>query len=285
MAIFTNQAQLSYNNGVVNSNVASGEIVEVLRATKTAVMDDYRRNDDVTYVISIVNTGTVPFTGLQVQDDLGAYPFGDTTLYPLTYVDGSLLVYVNGVLQTAVPTVEAGPPLVVSGLTVPAGGNLVLVYEAEVNGFAPLSADSTIVNTAVISGGGLTTPITVTEDIGTEQEPELSITKFVEPTTVSENGVLTYTFVIQNLGNTAATADDDVIVTDTFDPILTALTVTLNGDVLSEAVYTYDETTGRFSTDPSRITVPAATYTQDPVTGLWVITPGVTVLTVTGTIG
>ncbi len=284
MAIFTNQAQLSYNNGVVNSNVATGELVEVLSATKTAVMDDYRRNDDVTYVISIVNAGTAPFTGLQVQDDLGAYPFDNTTLYPLTYVDGSLRVYVNGVLQTTAPTVEAGPPLVISGLTVPAGGNLMLIYEAEVNGFAPLAADSTIVNTAVISGGGLSTPITVTEDIETEQEPELSITKFVEPTTVSENGVITYTFVIQNLGNTAAVVEDDVIVTDTFDPILTDLTVTVNGDVLPAVAYTYDEATGQFSTDPSRITVPAATYTQDPVTGLWVITPGVTVLTVSGTV-
>ena len=41
MAQFINQAQLSYNNSVVNSNVAVGEILEVLSATKTAVLDDY----------------------------------------------------------------------------------------------------------------------------------------------------------------------------------------------------------------------------------------------------
>lgn len=282
MPIFTNQAQLSYNDAVINSNIATGEIVEVLSATKTAVMDDYRRNDDVTYVISIVNSGATPLTGIQVQDDLGAYPFDSATLYPLTYVEGSLRAYVNGVLQTTTSAVEAGPPLIISGLTVPAGGNLILIYEAEVNGFAPLDADSTIVNTAVIGGGGLATPLTITETIETEQEPELSITKFVEPTTVTENGSITYTFVIQNLGNTAAVATDDVVLTDTFDPILSDLVVTLDGEPLT--TYTYDETTGQFSTAPTPLTVPAATYTQDPATGVWVITPGVTTLTVTGTL-
>ena len=33
-----------------------------------------------------------------------------------------------------------------------------------------------------------------------------------------------------------------------------------------------------------QITVPAATYTQDPTTGVWTITPGVSILTVTGTV-
>jgi hypothetical protein len=37
MAQFTNQAQLSYNNATVNSNVAVGEVLEVLSAAKTAV--------------------------------------------------------------------------------------------------------------------------------------------------------------------------------------------------------------------------------------------------------
>ena len=41
MAQFTNQAQLSYNNTVVNSNVVVGEIVEVVSANKTAVVDTY----------------------------------------------------------------------------------------------------------------------------------------------------------------------------------------------------------------------------------------------------
>ena len=56
MAIFTNQAQLRYGNAVANSNVAVGEILEVLAATKTAVRKTYGQNDRVTYVVSIVNS-------------------------------------------------------------------------------------------------------------------------------------------------------------------------------------------------------------------------------------
>ena len=284
MAQFTNQAQLSYNGAVVNSNVAVGEILEVLSASKTAVMNDYTRNDDVTYVISAVNSGTSPVTGVTVTDDLGAYTFGAETLYPLEYVEGSVRLYINGVLQAA-PTVVSGPPLVFSGITIPAGSNLMLIYEADVTRFAPLDVDGSIVNTATITGTGLPGTITVSETVVPEQEPELTITKFIEPVPVTENGTLTYRFLIQNYGNTEAVATDNVAVSDTFDPILNNLTVTLDGVTLTEPTdYTYDAATGVFATVPGRITVPAATYAQDETTGAWVITPGVTELVVTGTV-
>ena len=41
MAIFTNQATLVYNGGSANSNIAVGEIIEVLTAEKTAVEGSY----------------------------------------------------------------------------------------------------------------------------------------------------------------------------------------------------------------------------------------------------
>ena len=41
MAIFTNQATLSYNGTTTNSNVAFGEILDVLAATKTSVEENY----------------------------------------------------------------------------------------------------------------------------------------------------------------------------------------------------------------------------------------------------
>ena len=56
MAQFTNQAQLSYNNSVANSNVAVGEILEVLSATKTALVETYESEDTVTYVVTITNS-------------------------------------------------------------------------------------------------------------------------------------------------------------------------------------------------------------------------------------
>ncbi|MBE6564190.1 MAG: hypothetical protein E7655_02790 [Ruminococcaceae bacterium] len=284
MATFTNQATLSYNNTVTTSNITTGEIVEVLSASKTAVVDTYAIGDSVTYVISLVNAGTAPFTGLTVTDSLGSYPLDTANVTPLDYVDGSLLYYVNGALQTT-PAVTAGPPLVISGITVPAGGNATLVYQATVNRFAPPAAGGTITNEAVISGDSLSTPITVTETVGALSQPLLTISKSLSPTTVSENGQITYTFVIQNSGSREALATDDLTVSDTFAPILENIAVTLNGQPLSEGVqYTYDETTGEFVTIPGQITVPAATFTQDPVTGVWTTSPGVSVLTVTGTV-
>lgn len=284
MAIFTNQATLTYNGIVRSSNVATGELLEVLSATKRALRDEYGDGDRVTYVVSILNSGATAITGLTLNDDLGAYTFNGETLYPLSYRDDSLLYYVNGVPQ-ADPTAAAGPPLTVSGISIPAGGNAIIVYEATVNQFAPLGVDATIVNTVTVSGNGVTTPATASETITVLSGANLVINKSISPTTVSENSRVTYTFTIQNYGNSATVATDDATLTDIFDPILTDLVVSFNGSAWSEGVnYTYDESTGNFVTVPGEIVVPAATYEQDPESGVWSVVPGVSVLTVVGTI-
>lgn len=283
MPTFTNQATLRYNDTFTNSNIVTGQIVEVLSATKTALTESYSPGDAVTYVISLVNSGTQPFTGLQVSDDLGGYLFNGNTLYPLAYVDGSVLYLQNGAPQTA-PTVMAGPPLQYGGITVPAGGNATLIYQATTNSFAPLGTEGEITNTVTVTGGGLSSPVTAQETIATRSGADLGITKAVSPVPVAENGRLTYTFVIRNQGNTAAVATDNLAVTDTFDPILTDLTVTLDSVALTEGVdYTYNEATGEFATAASRITVPAATFVQAP-DGSWGVTPGTATLVVTGTV-
>lgn len=285
MAQYTNQAQLSYKNTVLNSNVAVGEILEVLSASKTAVRDRYSRNDDVTYVISIVNSGTTAFTGLTVSDNLGAYEFNGGTLYPLEYAEGSVRVYINGVLQTAPPTVTSLQPLVFSGLSLPANSNMTIIYEAVTTRFAPLSAAGTITNTATISGDGVGSPVTATATVTAKAEPDLTINKSIEPAVVTENGTVTYTFTIQNYGNTATAAADNVSVTDTFAPVLSNLSVAFNGTAWTEGTeYTYNAGTGLFTTVPGQITIPAATYAQDAETGIWSITPGTGILTVRGTL-
>ncbi len=285
MPAFSNQATLSYNNNTVNSNVVTGEIVEVLNATKTSLTNNYTPGSTVTYVINITNTGTAPFTALTVTDDLGAYNLANgTTVVPLDYVEESARYFINGDLQPT-PTVSTASGLAVSGINVPAGGTAQILYQATVNNFAPLATGSVINNTATITGAGLANPVTATEAIAISADPILSIIKAVSPNTVSENGTLNYTFTIQNTGNTEADAADNVVVRDTFNPILNPITVTLNGTTLAEGIdYTYDTTTGLFATTAGRITVPAAVYTQNPTTGENTITPGTTVLTVSGTV-
>ncbi len=283
MAQFTNQAQIRYGNAVANSNIAVGEILEVLSASKTAVRSIYGQNDSVTYVVSIVNAGTVPVTGLTLSDNLGAYTFGTGSLTPLTYVEGTVKYYVNGTLQTA-PAVTAAPVFTITGITVPAGGNATIIYEAMVNQYAPLDAGSSITNNANISGGGIT-PITVDEIVRAQTAPLLTITKSISPVPVTENGTITYTFLIQNGGSADADAASGVTVSDNFDPVLTNLTATYNGTPLVAGTdYTYNETSGEFVTTAGRITVPAAAFTQDATTGIWAINPGVGTLVVTGTI-
>lgn len=282
MAAFYNQATLSYNGYVTNSNVTVGEITEALEITKTALSDVYSGGDTVSYVISITNGGAA-LTNITVSDNLGAYPFSGGSVTPLDYVDGSIKYYVNGVLQ-ATPTVVAGPPLNVSGIDLPAGGNVLLVYEARANAFAPLAQGSTVTNTVTATGAGIATPLTASETVTVTDEPVLSITKSLSPTSVSVGEEVTYTFVIQNLGNTEVLATGNMVITDTFDPALSGITVVFNGTTLAEGVgYTYDETTGAFATLPGALTVPAATYTQN-TDGSYTATPGISVLTVTGNI-
>ena len=283
MATFYNQAVLSYNGNTTTSNITTGEIVQVLSATKTAVTEEYSAGDTVTYVVNIINSGATAFTGLTLTDNLGAYAFDALTLTPLTYTDGSLRYFENGVLRPA-PVVTSAEPLTVTGIGVPAGGNTTIVYEVRTNGFAPLEAGAYIINQATVSGTNIS-PITAEETVTATSEPNLSISKSLSPATVTENGRLTYTFVIQNTGSAPATATDNVIVTDTFNPILNGITVTVGGETRAEGDgYTYDEATGLFATVAGQITVPAATYTRDPATGAVVVNPGVTVLTVTGTV-
>ena len=281
MAIFTNQATLIYNGQSTSSNVTTGELLDAVTMTKTAVGATYGCGNRVTYVVSIVNTGAA-ITDATLTDDLGEYTVDGTDVTPLDYVEGTLLFYRNGALATA-PDVNAGPPLTLTGIDIPAGGNVLIIYQTETNQYAPQTAGSTINNTATLTAQFLRLTDGATVTAG--ECVRLTIAKAINPPVVNDNGTLTYTFIIQNAGNTPVVATDDVIVTDTFNPILNPIAVTYNGEEWTEGTqYNYNETTGVFTTNEGYITVPAATYTRDEVTGAISVTPGVAVITVTGTV-
>lgn len=279
MAIFTNQATLSFQNTQTLSNVVTGEILAPLMVTKTAIGNTYRAGDAVAYAVSLVNTGAAPLTGLTVIDDLGAYLFGSGTLVPLDYVEGGARLLVNGV-PAADPTPTDVSPLTFSPITVPAGGNVTLLYKATANAYAPIGEGGTIENTVTVTGA---CPVTASETVTAVGEPLLSIVKGIAPTTVTPGDTVVYTLTVENSGPTPVVATDNATVSDVFDPILADITVTLDGTPLAEGVgYAYDEETGAFTTLPGALPVPAGTVVQDPVSGGFSVIPGTAVLTVTG---
>lgn len=279
MATFTNQATLSYNNITVSSNIVTGEIAEVLSASKTAVSDAYSAGETLTYAVSLVNSGNAPLTDITVTDDLGAYDYDGNTLVPLTYVDGSVQYFADGVLQPA-PTAVGGQTLVISGITVPANGDVVIIYQATANEFASPETGSSITNTATVDGTGAPA-VTASATVPAATEAVLSINKALSPAEVTENSQITYTFMIQNTGNTA---ESGAVIGDTFAPVLKNITVGIDGTAAQAADYDYSDTTGEFATTAGAFTVPAAAFTRDPVTGAFATVPGVVTVTVTGTI-
>ena len=64
MAIFTNQATLSYNNTVTTSNITTGELLEVLSVTKTPLAATYTTGDTAVYVVTLANSGPAALTAL-----------------------------------------------------------------------------------------------------------------------------------------------------------------------------------------------------------------------------
>lgn len=281
MATFSNRAILSYNGVTTASNTVTGELIGALTLEKTALAGSYAAGDSITYTISLVNSGSAALDGLTLTDDLGSFSSGGAELQPLTYADGTAALFINGLPQAA-PTVTADDGLVFTGISVPAGGNALIIYEAEVNSFAPLAAGSEIENTVTASGAQLQNPVSASENVAVSSEPQLSVIKSMYPLTVLENGALTYTFVIENTGSAPAQAGDALSLEDTFSPILSELAVSLDGCPLaSPADYAYDAITGEFSTVPGVITVPAAVFTR-AADGSVGVTPGRTTLTVSG---
>ena len=285
MALFYNQATLTHGGGTTVSNTTVGELLAGVTLDKTALSTDYTRYDSLCYLVTLTNTGTTAYNGLTLTDTLGAFtPEGGTTaVVPLSYITGSLLYYIDGV-AAASPTVTVGTDLTVSGINVPAGSTATLIYEVRVNEYAPLAAGSTIINRASVTGAQITEPTADTSTVPVRASTDLTIAKALCPPTVAPDGTLSYTFIVQNTGNTAQD-DGTLVISDTFTPALQGLTVTLNGEPLAEGTgYTYNTATGAFSTVAGAVSVPAATYTTDPATGVVSVVPGVTVLTVSGTV-
>lgn len=260
MARFTNVAVLTYDGKTVRSNEVTGTILDGSAFTKTAASETYEARAVLTYVIALRNETCRDWEDLTITDDLGEQTRGGTEPNPLTYVDGSVMLYIDGELQPD-PVTVAGDDLEFRCITVPACGSMVLVYRAQVNNSAPLGRGASITNTASVSCGGCT--LTAEETVYFKTAEGVTITKTLDPEIAEPGDTLTYTFVIRNIGDARVAR-----LTDVFDPVLKNIAVTQDGKRRTD--YTYSEQTGSFAMD---VTVPAAEHKTAEVT-----------ITVTGTI-
>ena len=110
MAIFTNQAQITYNGRTILSNIAQGEIIDPVTITKTALGETYRSGDTKAYIVTLSNTSSTTLSNITVNDTLGSYTVDTQTFYPLTYI-GPILLFVNGEPSGSITPVQSAPTL------------------------------------------------------------------------------------------------------------------------------------------------------------------------------
>ncbi len=280
MAIITNQANLTYTYGTttatVVSNVAETERNAGLSAEKRALESAYREGATLTYLISLKNLGAAAVENLVIADDLGAYtPAGAAApVMPLTF-SGNATLYVDGAFSEELAPIETENGVQFTIPSVPAGADALLVYQAAVNGFAPLASGSAITNTATVGDE----PLTVSATVPVADYADVSIEKEMSPNPITDGDTMTVTFTIENRGNAEAT---DLQLTDDFPLALSDVSVTVNGAPISD--FTFENNTLTLpSGTQTTMSVPAATFTQDE-TGTTSVTPGVLTVVMTGTV-
>lgn len=289
----TNYATLDYLSGSVAgtaiSNIAQATIEETLGITKDAYKTGYRCGEVITYIIQITSSDTSP-SALTVIDDLGTYTKNGISYTPLDYI--GYLLYVgqtrnpesSGVRVTVTPLTDR-VRFAFDNLPSPFPG-MTLIIQARVNEYAPMDEENgRIINTAQLLLGETAISQAQTS-IELENYADLQILKSMTPDPVREGSPLTYTFVICNFGTEVPT---EVTLRDNFVPApRIPLTVTVDG--VSVNTFDYNNQTGAFilgsaATEPYTLTVPAARFEREPVTGAITIIPGMVTVTVSGIIG
>ena len=287
MATIENFATVSYTSGGVTetkvSNLAEIGLESAISFTKTTLGETYGEDEVVTYILSMTNTSTSAITNVSITDDLGTFVFGTLELTPLTYAPPALLL-IDGQdvsAQLTVDTATAGS-LVFSFPTLPAGATANIVYRAAVNEYAPLDVDAGITNTATLTSDSDCADGTASATITAVSAANVSVFKQMSPNPVICGDTVTYTIRIYNYGNIAA---ENVVLTDTFNPAPTNITVSRDGTLLAGNEYSYvDGTLTVPAGTTTAVSVPAATFVRDATTGIVTVTPGMVEYTITGTI-
>ena len=282
--IITNQASINYEyNGQTGSsvsNVATATLVEPLSVQKVSIEDVYRFGDELTYSVSVLNSSGSALTNVTVVDNLGSNTVGGVTVTPLTYSTPAIL-FIDGVFSGNITPTVADNQVTFTIPTLASGSRAQILYKAVVNEFAPLEVGAEITNTATVTANGVTAPVSAENTVTADSYAEVTITKTMSPSNVVDGEPLTYTFVINNYGNAEVT---NIVLRDAFNPAPENITVQVDGVAVPATDYTYENgvLTLPAGTTSFELSLPAATITRDPVTGLERVTPSSLTVTVVG---
>lgn len=279
-----NTASATYNygrseSGSAISNTATTNLIEEysISATKLSNNQTFRNGENITYQVAVTNDGTSSLYNVTVTDNLGGTPS------PMTFLDGSATYNVNGITSFIIPA-SINPLTFVLPSPLASGETAIITYIARVSSGLGENVDI-IVNTATITaneGSETGEVITVTPSpsntIIRGDFADVTITKNVSASQITNGEPFSYTITLSNSGNLDATG---VIITDTLPEGFEIISVTseTNGvtTTYSASDYTIDPSTNTLTLPTGgslSLSVPSA------IGGL----SGTTVVTITGSI-
>lgn len=283
MTRITNKAYLTYNNGVATvsgvSNTAAAVLESPFTAEKTCLSQTYSANEELVFVLSLTNSSCQNAARVRVSDDLGTFRSCCACVTPLTY-EGSAQLYINGIYESELEAAIFKNHIRFTIPLVPACCNAVIIYKARANEYAPLSADSEIINTASWTADAFCEPVTASNTVYASQTAQVQIQKSITPSVITCGGAVLYTFTLFNYGNTDAT---DIVLTDCFAPVPSSIGVSVDSIALRAGEYSFINGSLTLPCPASsyRLRVPKASFEISDC-GQVEVSPGVVTIEVTG---
>lgn len=284
-----NQANITYTYATTGVGSASSNVITTtlldeysMTATKISLTDTFRPGENLTYIFRIENNGTGPLYSVTVEDNLGGTDAEESVL---SYVDESALLIVDGVYYEITPTVsEDALSFILPNPLLP-NSVAFIVYMARTEETTLPIITETITNTATVTalGGSPSGPvISVDPDPSTtvtaEEYAEVSIYKDVDKRTVTTGESMTYTFTLTNTGNEQA---NGIVLTDELPMEFTVTSISVTRDGVTT---TYDPSDYTLDPETNTLTLPSAGGPAINVSPATAAGPGITTITVTGTI-
>ena len=283
--IISNQAIATYtyegstDSRTATSNVANTTLLDdySLEVNKVNYQQCFRPGENVTYAIRVTNTGCKKLTDFIITDDLGTFD----SEYPLSYMEGTARVSINGEFITVNPT-DTTPLTFNIPNTLTSGETFTLTYVATVD--SEIGAGLLeITNTATVSALSACDPSDTTRYTATDTatlprctDANLVITKQVSKSNICSCDAFDYIITVDNTGLVDAT---NVVITDQLPEGFNVTNIRVENP---DTLHNYD-TSEYELTEANFLTLPNET---GRVINVRAIEPGVrnsTIITISGT--